>query len=250
MPKKIFAFLCLCLGLMSTTLAGVEPQKNDIFQMVKKFPQYPNLHIIDHPLVQHKLSLMRDKKTSTNQFRTLLKEISLLMSYELTRDFPITTKAIQTPVNAMQAPVISGKKVAVVPILRAGLGMADGLLDLIPSARVGHIGLYRDEKTKMPKEYFVKIPKDSSLRTVIVVDPMLATGNSLIYAINLLNKRGVKDENIRVMTLVSAPEGVKNMFKTHPKVKVFTGALDQKLNAQAFIVPGLGDAGDRIFGTK
>jgi len=215
-----------------------------------KHPDFPNLHILDHPLILHKLTHMRKTTTSTRDFRDLLKEISLLMGYEITRDFPITAEAIETPVAEMPgAPVIKGKKVAVVPILRAGTGMADGLLELMPSARVGHIGLYRDPETKRPVEYLVKLPASRG-RLFIVTDPMLATGYSSAYALDVLNKHGVKDENIRLMALVAAPEGVKVVQDAHPDVPIYIASLDERLNKKAYIVPGLGDAGDRLFGTK
>ncbi|MEM8914808.1 MAG: uracil phosphoribosyltransferase, partial [Pseudomonadota bacterium] len=209
---------------------------------------YPNLFIIDHPLIQHKLTHMRNKDRSTNQFKALLREIALLMGYEITRDLPLTTTSIETPLEEMEAPLLSGKKVALVAILRAGLGMMEGLTELIPSARVGHIGLYRDPETKMPVEYLVKLPEPEG-RLFILVDPMLATGNSAVHAADVLNKNGVPDENIRFMALVSAPEGVKVFSAAHPNVKIFTAALDRQLNEKAYILPGLGDAGDRIYGT-
>ncbi len=212
-------------------------------------PDYPNLRIIDHPLIQHKLTLMRDKRRSTSGFRTLLREISLLMGYEITRGLPLTMETIETPMAEMEAPVLAGKKLAIVPVLRAGLGMADGLLELVPSAREGHIGLYRDHDTRMPVEYLVKLPEPEG-RLFILVDPMLATGNSAVHAVNVLNRHGVADENIRFLALVAAPEGVKVFAAAHPKVQVFTAALDSRLDDNAYIVPGLGDAGDRMFGTK
>jgi uracil phosphoribosyltransferase len=215
----------------------------------KTFPEFPNLFVMDHPLIQHKLSMMRDKNTPTILFRQLLKEIALLMGYEITRNLPMTTTEIETPLTKFDAPIIKGKKIAVVPILRAGLGMAEGLMELIPPARVGHIGLYRDHVTKQPVEYFVKLP-DPEGRLFILVDPMLATGHSAAAAADTLNKRGVTDENIRMMVLVSAPEGVRVFQKAHPKIPVFAAALDSHLNENAYIVPGLGDAGDRLFGTK
>jgi len=217
--------------------------------MPKTYPEFPQLFVLDHPLIQHKLSMMRDKKTPTILFRQLLKEISLLMGYELTRSLPMTTMPIETPLTTFDAPILEGKKVAVVPILRAGLGMADGLLELVPSARVGHIGLYRDHATKRPVEYFVKLP-DPEGRIFILVDPMLATGHSSAAAADTLNKRGVSDDNIRMMVLVAAPEGVRVFHKAHPKIPVYAAALDSHLNENAYIVPGLGDAGDRLFGTK
>jgi len=210
---------------------------------------FPNLHVLAHPLIQHKLSLMRDKTRSTMGFRQLLREIALLMGYEITRDLPLTTEPIETPLCPMDAPVIEGKKLAVVPILRAGLVMAEGLLDLIPAAREGHIGLYRDHDTKRPVEYLVKLP-DAAGRLFILVDPMLATGHSAIHAVDVLNRHGVADANIRFLALVSAPEGVRTFHAAHPDVPVYTAALDSHLNENAYIVPGLGDAGDRLFGTK
>ncbi len=215
---------------------------------MKTDPRYPRLHIVDHPLVQHKLSLMRDKRCPTKDFRTLLKELTMLMGYELTRDFPVKAKKISTPVADMQAPLLSGKKPVIIPVLRAGLGMSDGLLELMPSARVGHIGLYRDEN-QMPVEYLVRMPPKLEKRTCIVVDPMLATGNSAAHAVDVLLKRGVKAKDIRFLALVSAPEGLDTFFKAHPDVDVYVASVDEKLNSKAYIVPGLGDAGDRIFGT-
>lgn len=212
-------------------------------------PEYPNLFVLDHPLIQHKLTLMRSKDRSTGGFRTLLREISLLMGYEITRDLPMTTERIQTPMQEMDAPVIAGKKLAIVPVLRAGLGMALGLHELVPSAREGHIGLYRDHDTKMPCEYLVKLPEAEG-RLFIVVDPMLATGNSAVHACDVLNRHGVDDDDIRFMALVAAPEGVRLFHAAHPRVRVFTASLDDRLDENAYILPGLGDAGDRMFGTK
>ncbi len=212
-------------------------------------PDFPSLTVVDHPLVQHKLTHMRDRHRSTNGFRALLREISLLMGYEVTRDLDLTYITVETPLEEMQAPVLAGKKVALVSILRAGLGMTEGLHALIPSAREGHIGLYRDPDTHMPVEYLVKLPEPAG-RIFILVDPMLATGNSAVHAIDVLNRHGVADENIRFMALVSAPEGVGTVAKAHPKVQIFTAALDRKLNDHAYILPGLGDAGDRMFATK
>jgi len=213
-------------------------------------PDFPNLHILDHPLILHKLTHMRKTGTSTKTFRALLKELSLLMGYEITRALPIAYESIETPVCPMdKAPVIGGKKVGVVPILRAGSGMADGLLELMPSARVGHIGLYRDPETKRPVEYLVKLP-DVLGRTFIVTDPMLATGHSASYALSVLNDRGVDDKNITLMALVAAPDGIQVLLDDHPDVPVYVAALDDSLNEKAYIVPGLGDAGDRLFGTK
>lgn len=205
------------------------------------------LHLIEHPLVQHKLSIMRDKETSTIKFRELLKEISMLMGYEITRDFPLTHEEIETPIKKMRAPKISGKKVVIVPILRAGLGMVDGLISLIPSARIGHIGMYRDEETCTPVFYYYKMPENKE-RLVIVSDPMLATGGSACDAITRLKADGYK--SIRLMCLVAAPQGVKAVTEMHPDVDIYTAALDEGLNEKNYIVPGLGDAGDRIFGTR
>ena len=205
------------------------------------------LHIIDHPLVQHKLSIMRKKDTSTLKFRELLKEISMLMGYEVTRDFPIEYEEIETPLMKMSAPKISGKKVVIAPILRAGLGMVDGLTTLIPSARIGHIGMYRDEVTCEPVFYYYKMPADKS-RLVIVTDPMLATGGSACDAIVRLKNDGYK--NIRLMCLVASPKGVQKVQEQHPDVDIYLACLDEGLNDRNYILPGLGDAGDRIFGTK
>ena len=205
------------------------------------------LHVIDHPLIVHKLSIMRNKKTGSKDFRELLNEIAMLMGYELTRDLPLENVTIETPVSKMVAKRISGKKLAIVPILRAGLGMVDGLQTLVPVAKVGHIGLYRDPETHKPVEYYCKLPLDIEDRTVILVDPMLATGGSACDALTILKQKGCKD--IRFMCLVSAPEGVEAVQKMHPDIDIYTAALDEKLNEHAYIVPGLGDAGDRIFGT-
>ena len=205
------------------------------------------LHIIDHPLVQHKLSIMRNKETSTIKFRDLLKEISMFMGYEVTRDFPLTFEEIETPLMKMNAPKISGKKVVIVPILRAGLGMVEGLLTLIPSARVGHIGMYRDEETCEPVFYYYKMPANKD-RLVIVTDPMLATGGSACDAIRRLKNDGYT--NIRLMCLVASPQGVKAVTETHPDVDIYLASLDEGMNEKNYILPGLGDAGDRIFGTK
>ena len=205
------------------------------------------LHIIDHPLVLHKLSIMRNKETSTIKFRELLKEISTLMGYEVTRDFPLTYEEIETPLMKMNAPKISGKKVVIAPILRAGLGMVEGLLTLIPSARVGHIGMYRDEETCEPVFYYYKMPANKE-RLVIVTDPMLATGGSACDAIRRLKNDGYT--NIRLMCLVTSPQGVKAVTEQHPDVDIYLAAMDEGMNERNYILPGLGDAGDRIFGTK
>ena len=205
------------------------------------------LHIIDHPLIQHKLSIMRKKETSTIKFRKLLKEISMFMGYEVTRDFPLTYEEIETPLMKMNAPKISGKKVVIAPILRAGLGMVEGLTSLIPSARIGHIGMYRDEVTCQPVFYYYKMPENKD-RLVIVTDPMLATGGSACDAITRLKNDGYT--NIRLMCLVASPQGVKAVTDMHPDVDIFLASLDEGLNEKNYILPGLGDAGDRIFGTK
>ncbi|MEX1660956.1 uracil phosphoribosyltransferase [uncultured Thioclava sp.] len=207
-----------------------------------------HLTVVNHPLVQHKLTLMRDKDTSTNSFRQLLREISLLLAYEITRELEMTTRTIQTPLCEMEAPILEGKKLALVSILRAGNGLLDGVLELIPAARVGFVGLYRDPETLQPVEYYCKLPNELENRLTIVVDPMLATGNSSVAAIDLIKAKGAK--NIRFLCLLAAPEGVARMREAHPDVPIVTASLDEKLNDQAYIVPGLGDAGDRMFGTK
>jgi uracil phosphoribosyltransferase len=209
---------------------------------------HENLTIIDHPLVQHKLSLMRDKKTSTRSFRTLIKETGTLLAYEVTKDLPLITKEIETPLMKMNAPFLEGKKLCLVSILRAGNGLLDGFLDLVPSARVGHIGLYRDPKTLVAVEYYLKLPELIDQRLVLALDPMLATGHSSAAAVTRIKENGAS--NIRFVCLLAAPEGVKYFNKIHPDVKIYTAALDEKLNEHAYIMPGLGDAGDRIFGTK
>ncbi len=210
--------------------------------------RFPTLHIVNHPLVQHKLTEMRDKNTSVKDFRTLVSEIAVLLTYEATRDLPLTTKRIETPLCQCEMPTLAGKKMAIVPILRAGLGFEDGILSLIPSARVAHIGMYRDEETLEPHFYFLKYPKDIADRDVLVVDPMLATGGSADMAITKMKELGCK--NIKLMILVAAPEGVEFIYKKHPDVEIYCAALDDHLNENGYIVPGLGDAGDRIFGTK
>jgi len=208
----------------------------------------PHLTIVDHPLVQHKLSLMREKDTSTAGFRRLLREISLLLAYEVTRDLPMTMKTVETPLMEMNSPVLKGKKLVLVSILRAGNGLLDGVLELIPAARVGFVGLYRDEETLKPVQYYCKLPSDMAERVVIAVDPMLATGNSSVAAIDLLKAAGATD--IRFLCLLAAPEGVARMRDAHPDVPVITASLDERLNEKGYILPGLGDAGDRMFGTK
>ncbi|MEX0970190.1 MAG: uracil phosphoribosyltransferase [Paracoccaceae bacterium] len=207
-----------------------------------------HLTIVKHPLVQHKLTKMRERDTSTAKFRQLLREISLLIGYEVTRNLPMTTTDIDTPLEEMEAPILKGKKLALISILRAGNGLLDGVLELIPSARVGFVGLYRDEETLQPVQYYFKVPKELDQRVVIAVDPMLATGNSSVAAIDLLKKAGAKD--IRFLCLLAAPEGIARMKEAHPDVPIITAAVDRQLSDIGYILPGLGDAGDRMFGTK
>lgn len=207
-----------------------------------------HLTVVDHPLVQHKLTIMRDKGTPTAVFRQLLREISQLLAYEVTRGLPMTTKQIETPMQMMDAPTLAGKKLALISILRAGNGLLDGVLELIPSARVGFVGLYRDEATLLPVQYYFKVPDALEERLVIAVDPMLATGNSSVAAIDLLKEAGAR--NIRFLCLLAAPEGIARMKEAHPDVPIVTASMDEKLNEVGYIVPGLGDAGDRMFGTK
>ena len=206
------------------------------------------VHIMNHPLVAHKLTIMRDKNTSVKDFRELVSEIGMLITYEATRDLPLTTKHIETPICGMDAPTLAGRKFVVVPILRAGLGLVDGVLRMVPSARVGHIGMYRDEETLEPHPYFCKMPKDVAERDVLIVDPMLATGGSASAAITFVKEYGVK--NIKLMNILAAPEGIARVRADHPDVEIYIAAVDEKLNDHGYIVPGLGDAGDRIFGTK
>ena len=215
---------------------------------MKQDPRFPNLFILDHPLIQHKLTHMRDKHTSTRTFRELLREITLLMGYEVTRNLPLTTRTIETPQTQMEAPVIAGKKLAIVPVLRAGIGMADGLLELLPSARVGHIGLYRDENHR-PVEYVVRLPEVEG-RVFILCDPMIGTGYSAAHAVQVLKRRGVRAKDILFLALVASPEGIQLYQEQHPDVPMFVASLDDRLDENAYIVPGLGDAGDRLFGTK
>ena len=207
-----------------------------------------NVTVVNHPLVQHKLTLMRDKNTPSAIFRKLLREISLLLGYEVLRDLPMSVITIETPLAEMEAPILLGKKVVFVSILRAGNGLLDGLTDLVPSARIGHIGLYRDPETLQPIEYYFKVPTDIAERPVVLVDPMLATGNSITAAISRVKDQGARD--IKLVTLLAAPEGIDHLTRTHPDVHVFTAAIDSHLNSHGYIVPGLGDAGDRMFGTK
>ena len=206
------------------------------------------LNVVEHPLIQHKLTLMREKTTPSAQFRRLLKEIALLLGYEALRDLPLTSRRIETPLAPMQAPILKGKKLALVPILRAGIGLLDGMLELVPLARVGFIGLYRDPDTLKAVEYYKKLPREMELRTTIVLDPMLATGNSVCAAIDMIKADGARD--IRFMCLLAAPEGIDNVRRAHPDVRIITAAVDERLNDHGYIIPGLGDAGDRLFGTK
>jgi uracil phosphoribosyltransferase len=206
------------------------------------------VHVISHPLVQHKLTLMRKKDTSTSSFRKLLHEISMLLAYEVTRDLPLANERIETPLAAMNAPLIDGKKIVLISILRAGNGILDGMLNILPSARVGHIGLYRDEKTLEPVEYYFRVPQEMNDRDTIIVDPMLATGNSAVAAVAKIKK--TLPRSIKFVCLLSAPEGIKTFHEAHPDIPIFTAAVDEHLNEKGYIVPGLGDAGDRMFGTR
>lgn len=210
--------------------------------------QYDNLFVMTHPLIQHKISILRDKRTGSKQFRELIEEIAMLIAYEATSDLPLREETVETPICKTTTKVIGGKKLTVVPILRAGLGMVNGITTLLPSAKVGHIGLYRNEETLQPVEYYFKVPKHIEERQVIITDPMLATGGSANAAIGFIKQRGVTD--IKLMCIIAAPEGIKAVCEAHPDVKVYCGIVDQKLNENGYIVPGLGDAGDRIFGTK
>jgi uracil phosphoribosyltransferase len=207
-----------------------------------------NVTVVDHPLVLHKLTLLRDKHTPSAVFRQLVKEISLLLAYEVLRDLPMTTTHIETPMAEMEAPILRGKKLVIVSILRAGNGLLDGMLDLVPSARIGHVGLYRDPETLTAIEYYLKLPDDIANRHVIVVDPMLATGNSVTAALNRIKEHGATQ--IRFVSILAAPEGIKALTQNHPDVQIFTAAIDSHLNDHGYIIPGLGDAGDRMFGTK
>lgn len=207
-----------------------------------------NVTYIDHPLVQHKISMLRKKTTGTNEFRTLVEEIATLMGYEALRDLPLEDAEVETPIETCMTPMLAGKKLAIVPILRAGLGMVNGVLSLVPSAKIGHIGLYRDEETHEPHEYFCKLPNPIEQRTIVVTDPMLATGGSAVAAIDFIKQHGGK--HIKFMCIIAAPEGVKRLHEAHPDVQIYVGHLDRELNENAYICPGLGDAGDRIFGTK
>ena len=209
---------------------------------------YTNVMILDHPLIKHKISMLRDKNTGTNEFRKLIEEIAMLMGYEALRDLPLEDVTIETPIETCQTPMIAGRKLAVVPILRAGLGMVNGILALTPSAKVGHIGLYRDEETHEPKEYYCKLPTPIEERTIVITDPMLATGGSACAAVDFIKQHGGK--KIKFLCIIAAPEGMEHLMKEHPDVQLYVGQLDRCLNENAYICPGLGDAGDRIFGTK
>ena len=207
-----------------------------------------HVHVMDHPLVAHKLTIMRDKNTSVKDFRELVSEIGMLITYEATRDLPLTTKTVETPICTAEEPTLAGKKIAVVPILRAGLGMVDGMVAMMPNVKVGHIGLFRDPETLEPVKYYCKMPTDIAERDVIILDPMLATGGSASAAITFVKEYGVK--NIKLMNILAAPEGIARVRADHPDVEIYIAAVDEKLNDHGYIVPGLGDAGDRIFGTK
>ncbi len=209
-----------------------------------------NFHVLDHPLIQHKLTMIRQKDCGTKVFREVVNEISMLMAYEVSRDLPLEDVEIETPLVKTTLKTLAGKKVAIIPILRAGLGMVDGILELIPAAKIGHVGMYRDHDTLQPVEYFVKLPSDISERQLFVVDPMLATGGSAVAAIDALLKRGAHPESIKFCCLVAAPEGVKVLQEAHPEIDIYAAALDERLNENGYILPGLGDAGDRLFGTK
>jgi uracil phosphoribosyltransferase len=238
----------LVVNLKITLEKSAEGEYNILVNEGLRRATMGQFHLIDHPLIIHKLSIMRNKKTGSKDFRELLNEISLLMGYELTRDLPLEEVTIETPLTKTKAKMISGKKLAIVPILRAGLGMVDGLMSLVPVAKIGHIGLYRDPESHQPIEYYCKLPNDIEERIVILVDPMLATGGSASDAIALIKRHGCT--HIRVMCIVAAPEGVAKIQAEHSDVDIYSAALDDHLNDHAYIVPGLGDAGDRIFGTK
>lgn len=213
-----------------------------------QYKNYENVTIMDHPLIKHKITRLRDKSTGTNEFRALVEEIGMLMGYEALSDLPMKNIEVETPIEKCQSPVIAGRKLAVVPILRAGLGMVEGILDLVPTAKIGHIGLYRDPETHEPHEYYCKLPSPIEERTIVVTDPMLATGGSACDAIKLIREHGGR--KIKFMCIIAAPEGLEKLIKTYPDIQIYVGQLDRQLNEDAYICPGLGDAGDRIFGTK
>lgn len=216
---------------------------------MKKYPEFPNFFCVDHPLILHKLTQLREVQCKSFGFRTMLREISSLIGYEISRDLPMSTRRIITPITEMDAPTLATPDPCIVPVLRAGLGMAEGLLDLIPTAQVGHVGVYRDHETKKPVEYLVRLPKNIG-QNFFVVDPMLATGNSLIHVCDVLIRHGISPDKISIMALVAAPEGVRTFAARHPTIRIYCAALDEKLNENAYIVPGLGDAGDRLYGTE
>lgn len=215
---------------------------------MEQYKDHPKIHIMSHPLISHKVAILRDARTGTNEFRKVVSEIAALMAYEATRNMPTEEVEVRTPVGAARCQMLAGKKLAVVPILRAGLGMVDGVINLVPAARVGHIGLYRDPKTLEPVEYYCKLPEDSENRELLILDPMLATGGSASAAINFIKQRGCT--HMRLVNLIAAPEGIERIQRDHPDVDIFVAALDDHLNDHGYIVPGLGDAGDRLFGTK
>lgn len=214
----------------------------------RKITMRENVIVFDHPLIQHKISLIRSRECGTREFRTVVGEIAMLMGYEVMRDLETEPVKIETPMEVMEGPMLKGKKLAVIPILRAGLGMVDGILSLVPSAKVGHVGMYRDEETLEPKEYYCKLPEDIDQRTALIVDPMLATGGSADAAVEFVKKKGAK--NIKFVSIIAAPEGVERLAQNHPDIQIYCGVIDRGLNEQGYILPGLGDAGDRIFGTK
>lgn len=230
---------------MISTLSGV---KNKKIQKKEKGNKMENVHIMEHPLIRHKISRLRDETTGTNEFRSLVEEISMLMGYEALSDLPVEEVEVKTPLEVCKTPMVAGRKLAVVPILRAGLGMVSGITALVPTAKIGHIGLYRDEETHEPHEYYCKLPDPISERLVVVTDPMLATGGSAVAAVDFIKEHGGK--NIKFLCIIAAPEGVERLHKAHPDIQIYIGCLDRELNEDAYICPGLGDAGDRIFGTR
>ena len=240
--------LCkFCVDISIDHIANIFYKRENETYHEEKFMK-ENVFIMEHPLIQHKISMLRDERTGTNEFRRLIEEITVLMGYEALRDLPLEDIEIKTPIETCHSPMIAGKKLAIVPILRAGLGMVNGILTLVPSAKVGHIGLYRDEETHEPHEYFCKLPAPIDQRTIVVLDPMLATGGSAVAAVDFIKEHGGK--NIKFMCIIAAPEGIKHFQECHPDVPIYCGHLDRCLNENAYICPGLGDAGDRIFGTR